>query len=109
MQPNLENPESIYDEAVRLHHIYLALLEAGFKKYLNDNTDHSNVLDLAESIIWSDLDLVVSVEEWLPDLKRTAEWLFKIGGNPCGLPIRENNLLCHAVRKFGARVQSEAE
>lgn len=107
MQPNLENPESIYDEAVRLHHIYLALLEAGFKKYVNDNTSRSDVLDLAETIIWSDLDLVVPVEEWLPDLKRTAEWLLRIGRNPCGLPDRENNLLFHAVRKFGARVQSE--
>ncbi len=108
MPPNLENPESIYDETVRLHHIRLRLLEEGFQKYLNDNANNSDVVDLAEAIIWSDLDLVVPVDEWLPDLKRTAEWLFKLGGNPCGLPIYEKNLLYHGVRKFGARVQSEA-
>lgn len=103
---DIQNPKSIFDETVRLHRIFLTLLEAGFKKYLPNDDD---VTELAEAIAWSDLDLVVSIDKWLPDLKRTAEWLYKIGKNPCQLPAYERNLLWHGVRKFGVRVQAEAD
>lgn len=100
---NTKNPQSIFDETVRCHQIFLILLEAGFKKYLPNDDD---ITEIADTLIWSDLDLVVDIEEWLPDLKRTAEWLYKIGKNPCELPAREKNLLYHGIRKFAARVQS---
>ncbi|KKL92321.1 hypothetical protein LCGC14_1885870 [marine sediment metagenome] len=100
---NFRNPQSIYDETVRLHHIHLSLLEANFKKYVNDD----GLERLVETIIWSDLDLVIPIEEWLPDLKRTAEWLFKLGKDASGLPNREQELLRNGIRKFGDRVQND--
>ena len=103
---DFKNPQSIFDETVRIHHIFLTLLEAGFKEYLPNNSD---LADLVDVIVWSDLDLVIPVEEWLPDLKRTAEWLYKIGKNPRELPTYHRDLLWHGVRKFGARVQAEAD
>lgn len=109
------DPQSIYEETLRIHLLRLRLIEAGLNKYMNDE----DLKDLVECIIWADLDLLVPIDEWLSDLKRTVEWLLKLGKSPKTsgssksskssrtpkvLSNYHHGLLCQGVRNFGARV-----
>lgn len=97
---NREMNMSIFEETKRLYRIKLVLLKAGFLDYMVD----SELDRLIDTIILSDLDIMVSQDEWVMDVVRTLQWLRK----SCSLDLIDDrglDLLHEGVRKYSGRLE----
>ena len=70
----MNEPESIYAEAIRVQQVSHMILEYGILEFL----ENEQIESLIRTIIYADIDLYRNQEEWLPDLIKTAKWFLKL-------------------------------
>ena len=65
---------SIYAEAVRVQQVSHIISEFGFQDLLSE----TQVEQLVNAIIWSEIDLYRDQSEWIPDLLKTVNWFLSL-------------------------------
>lgn len=102
----VSQPQSIFEETVRVHGLKLVFEEAGFRKYMSDG----ELDDLVSSILWSNLDVFLTQEQLIADLLKTIKWMCKMSSHDIDIPTGNDlEMLSHGIRKFGDRLDRKLD